>query len=196
MSPAQSDCESEGERHGNGGGLLPSLRYHCPLTSPLFPLVDRHCRIPRDRVVACLRTVAYSRPSHCCTGLSRTALKNNVPLFLTEEVFIFQNRKQSFCGEPRGSERSLFQVCCPSPGSASKGSDSGPSLSFSRGIPDSFLESQLDILNDPAVKRLEAVLRVRDKRSFLSCPCLSTCQRWFLCCFSLSLSRKALWLWE
>ena len=70
---------------------------------------------------------------------------------------------QSFCGEPRGSERSLFQVCCPGPGSGSKGSDSGPSLSFSRGIPYSLFESQLDILNDPAVKRLEAVLRVRDR---------------------------------
>ena len=75
----------------------------------------------------------------------------------------FKYRKQSFCGEPRGSERSLFQVCCPGPGSVSKESDSGPSFSFSVGIPGSFSESQLDILNDPAVKGLEAMLRVRER---------------------------------
>ena len=89
-----------------------------------------------------------------------------------------KNRKQSFCREPRGSERYLLQVCCPGPGSASKGSDSGPSLSFSGGIPGSFLESQLDILNDPAVKRLEAVLRVRDKGPcypVLACPRVNAC---------------------
>ena len=71
-------------------------------------------------------------------------------------------RKQSFCGEPRGSERPLFQVCCPGPGSVSKESDSGPSFSvFSGGIPGSFTESQLDFIHDPAVKRLHVDLNVR-----------------------------------
>ena len=73
----------------------------------------------------------------------------------------FNYRKQSFCGEPRGSERALFQVCCPVPGSVSKESDSGPSLSFSEGIPGSFSESQLDILKDPAVTAFDRSLRVR-----------------------------------
>ena len=53
-------------------------------------------------------------------------------------------------------------MCCPGLGSASKGPDSGPSLSFSGGIPGSFSQSQLDTLSDPAVERLEAVLSVRD----------------------------------
>ena len=52
-------------------------------------------------------------------------------------------------------------MCCPGPGSVSKESDSGP-FSFSEGIPRSFAESQLDVLNDP-VKGLEAMLRVRER---------------------------------
>ena len=46
---------------------------------------------------------------------------------------------------------------------ASNASDSGPSKSFCEGIPGFFSESQLDILNDPAAKGLEAVLRVRER---------------------------------
>ena len=69
---------------------------------------------------------------------------------------------------------SLFQVCCPGLGSVSKESDSGPSLSFSGGIPGSFSESQLDILYDPAVKRLEAVLNVRDSGPCYPVLCLPT----------------------
>ena len=60
---------------------------------------------------------------------------------------------------------SFFQECCPGPGSASKASDSGLSLSFSGGIPGSFLESQL---NDPAVKALERLLQVRAREGVVS----------------------------
>ena len=77
VSPVRSDCESEGENAMEMEGS------HCLLRSLLLPLVHRICRSPDDRVVACLRMVAYSRPSHCCTGLFRTALKNNVLLFLS-----------------------------------------------------------------------------------------------------------------
>ena len=77
-------------------------------------------------------------------------------------------RKQSFCGEPRGSERPPFQVCCPGPGSVSKESDSGPPLSFSEGIPGSLSESQLDILNDPAVTAFDRSLPVRARGGVVS----------------------------
>ena len=80
----------------------------------------------------------------------------------------FNCRKQSFCGEPRGSERSLFQVCCPGPGSVSKESDSGPSFSFSGGIPGSFSESQLDFIHDPAVTAFDQSLQVRARRGVVS----------------------------
>ena len=91
----------------------------------------------------------------CWTVVSRKKKKSS---------FYRKNRKQSFCGEPRGSERPFFQECCPGPGSASKASDSGPSLSFSQGILGSFSESQLDILNDPAVKALARLPRIRERR--------------------------------
>ena len=55
-----------------------------------------------------------------------------------------------------------FQVCGYGPGSASKVSDSGSTVSSRTGIPGSLLDS----LNDPAVKRLEAMLRVRDRGPF------------------------------
>ena len=97
----------------------------------------------------------------------------------------FNYRKQSFCGEPRGSERTLFQVCCPGPGSISKESDSGPSFSFSGGIPGSFSESQLDIIYDPAVKRLDADLNVRYSGA---CSPVPACQR--DTAFSCPLSRR------
>ena len=45
--------------------------------------------------------------------------------------------------------------------------NSGAGLSFSGGIPGSFSESQLDNMNDPAVKRLDAVLNVCDSGA---CP--------------------------
>ena len=80
----------------------------------------------------------------------------------------FNRRKQSFCGEPRGSERTLFQVCCPGPGSVSKESDSGPPLSFSEGIPGSFSESQLDMLKNPAVPAFDPSLRVRARGGVVS----------------------------
>ena len=80
----------------------------------------------------------------------------------------FNYRKQSFCGEPRGSERPSFQVCCPGPRSVSKESDSGPPLSFSEGIPGSLSESQLDILNDPAVAAFDQSLQVRARRGVVS----------------------------
>ena len=80
----------------------------------------------------------------------------------------FNCRKQSFCGEPRGSERLPFQVCCPGPGSVSKESDSGPPLSFSEGIPGSLSESQLDILNDLAVTAFDRSLRVRARGGVVS----------------------------
>ena len=72
VSPVQSDCESEGENAMEMEGAQSPclLRSQCLPRSLLLPLV-----------VACLQMVAYSRPSHCCTDLSRTALKNNVLLF-------------------------------------------------------------------------------------------------------------------
>ena len=100
-------------------------------------------------------------------------------------LLFFNCRKQSFCGEPRGSERSLFQVCCPGPGSVSKESDSGPSFSFSGGIPGSFTESQLDFIHDPAVKRLDDDLNVRHSGA---CSPVLTCQRGSA--FSCPLSRR------
>ena len=91
-----------------------------------------------------------------------------------------KNRKQSFCGEPRGSERSLFQVCCPGPGSVSKESDSAPSFPFSGGIPGFFFsESQphdpvfQQALKDPefekAVRGSELCLMVRERERLRDC---------------------------
>ena len=59
-------------------------------------------------------------------------------------------------------------MCCPGPGSVSKESDSGPPLSFSEGIPGSLSESQLDILNDPAVAAFDRSLQVRARRGVVS----------------------------
>ena len=97
----------------------------------------------------------------------------------------FNCRKQSFCGEPRGSERFLFQVCCSGPGSVSKESDSGLSFSCSGGIPGSFPESQLDYIHDPAVKRLDGDLNVRYSGA---CSPVLACQRGSA--FSCPLSRR------
>ena len=97
----------------------------------------------------------------------------------------FNCRKQNFSGEPRGSERPLFQVCCPGPGSVSKESDSGPSFSFSGGIPGSRSESQLDFIHDPAVKRLDDGLSVRYDGA---CSSVLPCQRGSA--FSGPLSRR------
>ena len=68
-----------------------------------------------------------------------------------------------------------------------KGHISGPSLSSSGGILGSFSESQLDILNDPAVKPLEAVLSVRD--SGPSCP-VPACPREHACSCVAPFSRR------
>ena len=80
VSPVQSDCESEGENAMEVEGA-PPVSSSQPVPSEESAAVCRICRSPSDRGVACLRMVAYNRPSHCCTGLSRTALKNNVLLF-------------------------------------------------------------------------------------------------------------------
>ena len=97
----------------------------------------------------------------------------------------FNCRKQNFSGEPRGSERPLFQVCCPGPGSVSKESDSGPSFSFSGGIPGSRTESQLDFIHDPAVIQLDDGLTVRYDGA---CSSVLPCQRGSA--FSGPLSRR------
>ena len=57
--------------------------------------------------------------------------------------------------EPRGSERPFFKSVVPV---CFQSVRSGLSQSFSGGIPGSFSESQLDILNDLAVKALEALV--------------------------------------
>ena len=59
-------------------------------------------------------------------------------------------------------------MCCPGPGSVSKESDSGPSFSFSGGIPGSFTESQLDFIHDPAVTAFDQSLQVRARRGVVS----------------------------
>ena len=80
-------------------------------------------------------------------------------------------------------------MCRPGPGSVSKESVPGPSFSFSGGIPGSFSESQLDILFDPAVKRLDADLNVRDSGA---CSPVPACQRDIA--FFLSPFSEAFWL--